>query len=66
MALVVRGTNTANEIKGDGVLARVYIEDEKFVHENKGSFFTDDGAKKYYTLELGREWTGGEVFDDFC
>ena len=65
-ALVVRGTNTANEIKGGGVLTRVYIEDEKFVHENKGSFFTDDGAKKYYTLELGREWTGGEVFDDFC
>lgn len=66
MALVVRGTNTANEIKGGGVLTRVYIEDEKFVHESKGSFFTEGGAKKYYTLELGREWTGGEVFDDYC
>lgn len=65
-ALVVRGTNTANEIKGGGVLTRVYIEDGRFVHESKGSFFTEDGAKKYYALELGREWTGGEVFDDFC
>ena len=66
MALVVRGSNTRNEIKGGGVLTRVYIEDEKFVHESKGSFFTEDGAKKYYALELGREWMGGEVLDDFC
>ena len=66
MALVVRGSNTRNEIKGGGVLTRVYIEDEKFVHESKGSFVTEDGAKKYYALELGREWTGGEVLDDFC
>ena len=24
------------------------------------------GAEKYLTLALGREWTGGDVMDDYC
>ena len=25
-----------------------------------------DGLEKYMTLARGEEWTGGDVFDDFC
>jgi hypothetical protein len=31
-----------------------------------GSFFDENGAKKYFTLAQGKEWTGGDVFDDYC
>ena len=30
------------------------------------SFFSSDGLEKYMTLAKGEEWTGGEVFDDYC
>lgn len=47
-------------------LAQVTLEDAVFVHANCGSFFTEDGAQKYFTLAQGLEWTGGETFDDYC
>jgi hypothetical protein len=47
-------------------LAQVTLEDGVFVHANRGSFFTEDGAQKYFTLAQGLEWTGGETFDDYC
>lgn len=37
-----------------------------FIIESLGSYFTDDGADKYFTLALDEEWTGGEVMDDYC
>ncbi len=37
-----------------------------YYHESCGTFFGEDGLKKYFTTERGYEWTGGEVFDDFC
>lgn len=55
---------------GDSVkpwaLAKIYFKDNVFYHENKRSFFDENGAKKYFTLAQGKEWTGGDVFDDFC
>ncbi len=48
------------------VLASVRFENNKFIHMNEGSFFHEDGAEKYFTIALGEEWTGGEVFDDYC
>lgn len=30
------------------------------------SFFQEDGLEKYYTIALGQEWKGGNVFDDYC
>lgn len=30
------------------------------------NYFKDDGANKYFTLALGEEVTGGDVFNDFC
>lgn len=47
-------------------LAGVTYENEKFVHTSYGMFFSEDGAKKDFTLVQGKEWTGGTTFDDLC
>ncbi|MGX2971619.1 HNH endonuclease signature motif containing protein [Helicobacter sp. T3_23-1059] len=47
-------------------LVEIIYENNIFVHINRGSFFEEQGAEKYFTLAQGREWRGGEVFDDFC
>ncbi len=47
-------------------IAKITFENNLFVHTNGGSYFSDEGAEKYYTLALGEEWTGGEVLDDYC
>ena len=36
------------------------------VHESLGSFFDPNGGEREFTEAMGEEWTGGEVFDDFC
>ena len=46
-------------------LMSVEVIDGCFVHSYQ-MFFGYDGAEKYYELSLGREWTGGMVFDDYC
>lgn len=50
----------------DWSLARVYINGQHFVHEARGTYFRLDGAQKYFTLERGLEWEGGDTFDDFA
>lgn len=59
---------TSDHIKGGSGfgLSVITMTDGIFIHENGGSFFHEDGAEKYMTLALGREWTGGDVFDDYC
>lgn len=47
-------------------LAEISFMDNHFIHKSKGSFFTEEGAEKYFTLSLGKEWTGGDVFEDYC
>ena len=47
-------------------LSKISFRDGKFIHESLGTFFEVDGAKKYFTLEQGLEWTGGDTFDDYC
>jgi hypothetical protein len=37
-----------------------------FIHENLGSFRTKDGALKYFTINQGLIWTGGDTMDDYC
>lgn len=46
-------------------LAKVYIENGKFVHESLGTFFTLIGAQKRFNLSLGLEWTGEDSIDDY-
>ena len=45
-------------------LAKITYRDGKYYHESIQTYFQEDGAKKYFTLAQGKEWTGGEVFDD--
>ncbi len=47
-------------------LAKITYKDGKYYHESKHMFFQEDGARKYFLLGLNREWTGGDVFDDYC
>ena len=37
-----------------------------YLHTSMGSFFTEEGAEKQFTLAQGLEWTGGDTFDDYC
>ncbi len=46
-------------------LAKVYIENDKFVHESLGTFFTLIGGQKQFNLALGLEWTGEDSIDDY-
>lgn len=47
-------------------LSEITYEDGHYVHTSVRTFFSDEGAEKYYTLSLGKEWTGGEVLEDYC
>ncbi|RAX57265.1 hypothetical protein CCZ01_06725 [Helicobacter monodelphidis] len=47
-------------------LCQIIYEKNVFVHISMGSYFDQNGAEKYFTLALGKEWSGGEVFEDSC
>lgn len=47
-------------------LSEVTFEDGVFVHKSIRTFFSEEGAQKYFTESLGREWTGGDVLEDYC
>lgn len=47
-------------------LALITFEDGYYIHTSEQTYFNEEGATKYYTIALGREWTGGDVFDDYC
>ncbi|MBR6285021.1 MAG: hypothetical protein IKR25_12140 [Muribaculaceae bacterium] len=46
-------------------LAKVTYRNGVYYHEG-GTYFEEIGARKYFTLAKGEEWTGGDVLDDFC
>ena len=47
-------------------LTEIRYEKWFYIHESIRTFFTEEGAEKYYTLSLGKEWTGGDVLEDYC
>lgn len=47
-------------------LSEVTFEKGMFIHKSIRSFFTAEGAQKYFAESLGREWTGGDVMEDYC
>jgi hypothetical protein len=47
-------------------LAQVTFEDGLYVHANRGSFFSKEGAEKQFCIAEGMEWTGGDSIDDYC
>jgi hypothetical protein len=46
-------------------LVQVTYEDGLYVHASHGTFFTEEGAEKQFTLAQGLEWTGGDSIDDY-
>ena len=66
-ALIVKTFNSSEgNVKPGGHNSKITFENGYFIHETLGSYFTEEGAEKYFKLEIGEEWTGGDVFDDFC
>lgn len=57
-------TLSASGVKPYGVMT-ITKEDGWFIHEGQG-YFKKDGQEKYFAIAMGEEWTGGDVFDDFC
>lgn len=47
-------------------LSKIYISDDKIIHESMGKFFEENGALKQFALAQGLEWTGGDSIDDYC
>lgn len=47
-------------------LCDITLHEGFFIHNCYSTFFKKDGALKYYTIAMGREWTGGDVYDDVC
>lgn len=47
-------------------LAKITVENNLFVHESLGSYFTKIGAEKQFNLAQGLEWTGEDSIDDYC
>ena len=37
-----------------------------YVHELYRTCFQENSADKYFTVLQGKEWSGGNVFDDYC
>ena len=44
----------------------IHMIDNQYAHDTESTYFYADGAEKYYTILQGKEWTGGDVFDDWC
>ena len=59
-AMAEDGTHLAvvTEISGatNYALSEVYFQDGFFVHKSIRTFFTEEGAQKYFAESLGREW----------
>lgn len=46
-------------------LTTVVRKNDQFIYDTR-SFFDPNGVEKYMTIAKGFEWTGGDVFDDYC
>lgn len=58
--------NPDKEVVKPWALAEVILHNDCFLHLNRHSFFEEIGGRKYFTLEQGKEWTGGDCLDDVC
>ncbi len=45
-------------------LCKIALQDGYYIHENKGTFSYELEGQMHFTLAMGREWTGCNVFDD--
>ena len=64
-AIVVMTVLSSSSVKPFGLLKITY-ENGYYLHKNLGSFFTEEGAEKQFTLAQGLEWKGDDSIDDYC
>lgn len=62
---IIMITTIPSSVKPLG-LVKVTFENGYYLHTSLGSFFTEKGAEKQFTLAQGLEWTGGDSIDDYC
>lgn len=53
------------QVKAFG-LVEIRYENGRYVHKSLGTFFSDIGAEKRFTIAQGLEWTGEDSIDDYC
>ena len=63
--IIVRTKSAVETIKPYHVMV-ISLVNNTFVHELYSSCFHEDSSQKYFTILQGKEWTGGQVFDDLC
>lgn len=63
--IVVATENIKEAVKPYG-LAIITLEEGFFVHESQGTFFSDGGVDKYFTLACGEPYEGEDSIDDYC
>lgn len=61
-SLIVLTSNTSAK---PWSLAKVFINEDLFIHESLGTFLSLNGAKKQFTINLGLEWNGEDSIDDY-
>ena len=65
-AIIIKVTDGEKESVKPWKLAEVTMENGIYIHKNLGTYFEENGSDKYFDIAIGKEWSGGEVFDDFC
>ena len=60
----ILGKNNISGAPKPYVLAKVCYNDGVFEHYNLDSFFKQDGGLQGFIRAQGKEWTGGETFDE--
>lgn len=63
-AICLKTESGKDSVKPYGVMM-ITKEDGWFIHEGRG-YSDEEGQTKYFTIAMGEEWTGGDVFDDLC
>ena len=62
-ALMVKGID--EKAFHHNIVMRIFLKDNLFAHK-RYPFSESSGQDKYYTLGLGKAWTEGDCFDDYC
>lgn len=47
-------------------LTEITYQNNVYIHECIGTFFSKEGAEKQFTLVQGLEWLGADSIDDYC
>lgn len=63
-AICLKTESGKDSVKPYGVMT-ITMADGWFIHEGRG-YSDEEGQTKYFTIAMGEEWTGGDVFDDLC